>query len=150
MFLLGADRIELVLDGARQMKRAHSAGKRGHENGEVTNAHRSSSSVVAAAAAAGLVGGPAAAHHHSYSLQQAPQSGGSVPRILDFTPKMEPHEATVRPVRISTHIPPHHMPIARVQQQAPPPPSQPQQQQNQPQPQPPVSVFNKIVRNIEN
>lgn len=53
LFRLGADRIELVLDGARQMKRAHSAGKRGHENGEVTNAHRGSSGAVAAAALTG-------------------------------------------------------------------------------------------------
>lgn len=88
----------------------------------------------------GLVGAPASAHHHSYSLQQAQQGGATGPRILDFTPKMEPHEATVRPVRISTHMPPHHMPIARVQQQAPQPPTQQQQQQSQPPPpQPPVS-----------
>lgn len=135
----GADRIELVLDGARQMKRVHSAAKRGHENGEV--AHRSSSS----AAAAGLVGAPSA-HHHSYSLQQASQAAGAGPRLLDFTPKMEPHEP-VRPVRIHMPNPPHHMPIAgRVQAQAPQPPtSQPQvpppQAPSQPSPQqiPPVS-----------
>lgn len=144
----GADRIELVLDGARQMKRVHSAAKRGHENGEVA-AHRSSSS----AAAAGLVGAPSA-HHHSYSLQQASQPGGTGPRLLDFTPKMEPHD-TVRPVRIHMPNPPHHMPIAgRVQAQAPqPPPSSqppvpPTQAPSQPSPQqiPPVSSDSKMPR----
>lgn len=142
----GADRIELVLDGARQMKRVHSATKRGHgENGEVS-AHRSSSAAAAAAAAAaGLVGAPSA-HHHSYSLQQASQPGGAGPRLLDFTPKMEPHD-TGRPVRIHMPNPPHHMPIAgRVQPQAPQPPSSqppapPTQAPSQPSPQqiPPVS-----------
>lgn len=78
----GADRIELVLEGARQMKRAHSAGKR-HENGEVST-HRGSTS-------ANLVGAPSSAHHHSYSLQQSQTtSTASGPRLLDFTPKMEP------------------------------------------------------------
>lgn len=155
----GADRIELVLDGARQMKRVHSATKRGHENGEVSAAaaaaavaaHRggSSAAVAAAAAAAGLVGAPSA-HHHSYSLQQTSQGGGpgSGPRLLDFTPKMEPHE-NVRPVRIHMPNPPHHMPISgRVQAQAPQPPSSqpPQGPQSQPPSQPspqqlpPVSV----------
>lgn len=154
----GADRIELVLDGARQMKRVHSATKRGHENGEVSAAaaaaavaaHRNNSSVAAAAAAAaaGLVGAPSA-HHHSYSLQQTSQSGpGSGPRLLDFTPKMEPHD-NVRPVRIHMPNPPHHMPIAgRVQSQAPQPPSsqppqgpqsQPPSQPSQQQQMPPVS-----------
>lgn len=133
----GADRIELVLDGARQMKRVHSASKRGHENGEV--AHRSSSS---AAAAAGLVGAPSA-HHHSYSLQQASQPGTG-PRLLDFTPKMEPLDS-VRPVRIHMPNPPHHLPIAgRVQAPQPPtsqPPGPPSQAPSQPSPQqiPPVS-----------
>lgn len=143
----GADRIELVLDTARQMKRAHSASKRGHENGEV------SAAAVAAAAAAhrsnagasNLVGASAAAaaHHHSYSLQQATQATATGPRLLDF--KMEPHEATVRPVRIHMPNPPHHMSIAgRVQQQVsqastqqPVPPSQAPSQQS-PQQIPPV------------
>lgn len=157
----GADRIELVLDGARQMKRVHSASKRGHENGEVSAAaaaaavaaHRSNSNAAvaaAAAAAAGLVGAPSA-HHHSYSLQQTSQGGpGSGPRLLDFTPKMEPHD-NVRPVRIHMPNPPHHMPISgRVQaqppqQQQPPssqppgPQSQPPQSQPSPQQMPPVS-----------
>ncbi|XP_031626352.1 interferon regulatory factor 2-binding protein-like B isoform X2 [Contarinia nasturtii] len=127
----GADRIELVLDGARQMKRVHSATKRGHgENGEVAT-HRSSSSAAAAAAAAAAAGLVApSAHHHSYSLQ-ASQPGGTGPRLLDFTPKMEPHD-TGRPVRIHMPNAPHHMPIAgRVQPQAPQPPSSQQQQQQQ-------------------
>lgn len=152
----GADRIELVLDGARQMKRVHSATKRGHENGEVSAVAAAAAAAVVAcrggssaavAAAAGLVGAPSA-HHHSYSLQQTSQGGGpgSGPRLLDFTPKMEPHD-NVRPVRIHMPNPPHHMPISgRVQAQ--PPSSQPpggpqsQQPQSQPSPQqlPPVSV----------
>lgn len=144
----GADRIELVLDGARQMKRVHSAAKRGHENGEVAT-HRSSSS--AAAAAAGLVGAPSA-HHHSYTLQQTSQPPGSGPRLLDFTPKMEPHD-NVRPVRIHMPNPPHHIPItSRVQTQAPQPPtsqppgppSQAPSQQPSPQQIPPVSSLHHI------
>lgn len=83
----GADRIELVLEGARQMKRAHSAGKR-HENGEVAS-HRAS-------AASNMVGvPPPSAHHHSYSLQQSQSSSASGPRLLDFTPKMEPGKNSV-------------------------------------------------------
>lgn len=124
----GADRIELVLDTARQMKRAHSANKRGHENGEVAGAHRSN-----ATNAGNLVG----AAHHSYSLTTPVSAPG--PRLLDF--KMDgPHEATVRPVRIHMPNPPHHMSIAgRVQQQQqvsqastqqPVPPSQAQSQQS--------------------
>lgn len=137
----GADRIELVLDGARQMKRAHSASKRGHENGEVSS-HRGGSSVSTAS----LVGAPPA-HHHSYSLQQASQAAGAGSRLLDFTPKMEPHD-NVRPVRIHMqNPPPHHMPIAgRVQGQAPQPPTSqasapPSQAPSQQSPQqiPPVS-----------
>lgn len=137
----GADRIELVLDGARQMKRAHGS-KRGHENGEVAS-HRGGASV----ASVGLVGAPPA-HHHSYSLQQASQAPGSGSRLLDFTPKMEPHD-NVRPVRIHMQNPTHHMPIAgRVQAQPPQPPTSqppvpPSQAPSQPSPQqiPPVSQF---------
>lgn len=76
----GADRIELVLEGARQMKRVHSACKR--ENGEVAS-HRAS-------APGNMVGAPPSAHHHSYSLQQTQSSTQPGPRLLDFTPKMEP------------------------------------------------------------
>lgn len=119
----GADRIELVLEQARQMKRVHSAGKRGHENGEVAGGHRSSGPLT--------TGMPQAAHHHSYALQSSQGAPGQ--RILDFTPKMEPHEATARSVRISTHLPAHHMPLSgRVQQQ-----SQVQQPQPQGATQPP-------------
>ena len=81
----GADRIEMVVDTARQMKRIHAAGagsgKRGavHENGEVS-AHRM----------------PQQPHHH-YTLQrQAP--GAMTGQMMEFAPKMEPHEASGRAV----------------------------------------------------
>lgn len=98
----GADRIELVLDAARQMKRVHSAGKRGHENGEVSNPHR----------------GVPTSHHHTYASMQTAQAAAGQ-RIMDFQPKMEPHDNNVRPVRITAHMPPHHIPIGggRVQAQ---------------------------------
>ncbi|XP_055716872.1 interferon regulatory factor 2-binding protein 1 isoform X3 [Phlebotomus papatasi] len=97
----GADRIELVLDTARQMKRAHSAGKRAHENGEVAAAHR----------------GVPASHHHTYALQRP---AAAAPGLMDYTTKLEPHEATVRPVRISSHMPPHHLPMSNRAAAAPP------------------------------
>ncbi|XP_055644392.1 interferon regulatory factor 2-binding protein 1 isoform X2 [Toxorhynchites rutilus septentrionalis] len=107
----GADRIELVLDTARQMKRIHAGagggggsgasgggGKRGHENGEMP--HRSVPQ----------------AHHH-YSVRTGPNG----PTLVDFTPKHEPHDiAGVRPgARLQQHIPPHHLPHAN-RQQVPP------------------------------
>ncbi|XP_030377936.1 probable E3 ubiquitin-protein ligase IRF2BPL isoform X2 [Scaptodrosophila lebanonensis] len=102
----GADRIEVVLDAARQMKRLHPGTKRAHENGEVVVLQQQQA--AAAAAAAGLqqvpgphrgapsgaggpgpsgAGGPlsqssvsaaaaAAAHHHHVAAYQMP-----VPRI---------------------------------------------------------------------
>ncbi|XP_058129005.1 interferon regulatory factor 2-binding protein-like A isoform X4 [Anopheles coustani] len=102
----GADRIELVLDTARQMKRIHSgatggssgaggsgsgSGKRGHENGELS--HRSV---------------PTAAGPHHYSVRAGPNG----PTLVDFTPKHEPHDiASVRQgARMQQHMPPHHMP----------------------------------------
>uniref|UniRef100_A0A182MW31 Interferon regulatory factor 2-binding protein 1/2-like zinc finger domain-containing protein n=1 Tax=Anopheles culicifacies TaxID=139723 RepID=A0A182MW31_9DIPT len=112
----GADRIELVLDTARQMKRIHSAasgagagggsgsssGKRGHENGELS--HRSV---------------PTAAGPHHYSVRTGPNG----PTLVDFTPKHEPHDiASVRAgARMQQHIPPHHMaPHGAGRQQVPP------------------------------
>ncbi|XP_058454890.1 interferon regulatory factor 2-binding protein 1 isoform X3 [Malaya genurostris] len=110
----GADRIELVLDGARQMKRIHAGagggggggsggsgsggGKRGHENGEMP--HRSVPQ----------------AHHH-YSVRTGPNG----PTLVDFTQKHEPHDIPgVRPgARLQQHIPPHHLPHAN-RQQVPP------------------------------
>ncbi|XP_055539582.1 interferon regulatory factor 2-binding protein-like A isoform X4 [Wyeomyia smithii] len=113
----GADRIELVLDTARQMKRIHAGaggggggggggsggsgsagGKRGHENGEMP--HRSVPQ----------------AHHH-YSVRTGPNG----PTLVDFTPKHEPHDITgVRPgARLQQHMPPHHLPHAN-RQQVPP------------------------------
>lgn len=95
----GADRIELVLDTARQMKRIHSAGgKRGHENGEVAP-HR-----------------PPQTHHH-YTLQRQPPTGAT---MMDFSPKMEPHDASAAGRAVAARLaaqqqaaqhipPPHHM-----------------------------------------
>ncbi|XP_062534925.1 interferon regulatory factor 2-binding protein 1-like isoform X1 [Armigeres subalbatus] len=116
----GADRIELVLDTARQMKRIHASGggggsgsasagggsgggKRGggHENGEMPP-HRSVPQ----------------AHHH-YSVRAGPNG----PALVDFTPKHEPHDMPggVRPgARLQQHIPPHHMPPHANRQQVPP------------------------------
>lgn len=96
----GPDRIELVLDNARQMKRIHSAGKRGHENGEVS--HR-------------VVPQP---HPHAYTMQRSQATG---PQMMDFTPKLEPPEPQPRPVRMTAHVPPHHMPHSNRQQQQVPP-----------------------------
>lgn len=84
----GADRIELVLETARQMKRLHSAGtsKRGHENGEVP--HRNITQT-----------------HHHYSLQRQPPTQGSS-ALLDFTA-----DGNSRSQRVSTqHIASHHIP----------------------------------------
>lgn len=101
----GADRIELVIEAARQMKRIHAATsgstKRGNfENGEVS--HRSVPSQI---------------HHHylatntTTQMQRAP--------MMEFVPKtekIEPHEANGgRPVvaRIAQQqqhlVPPHHL-----------------------------------------
>ncbi|XP_075158662.1 protein interacting with Ttk69 and Sin3A isoform X3 [Haematobia irritans] len=108
----GADRIELVLDAARQMKRLHQASKRSHENGEVQpnsvqpptqGQHR----------VAGGGGGPISVgvvgqqqqHHHAYPSQRI---GPPQTTLMDFPVKMEAHDANVRPVRIS-HMAPHHM-----------------------------------------
>lgn len=96
----GADRIELVLDAARQMKRLHQAAKRGHENGEIQqqSGHR-------AGVAGGVAGAGGPSHHHSYPAQRI------APTLIDFSGKMEPHESSGRPVRI-THMPPHHMSLS--------------------------------------
>ncbi|KAM7348319.1 protein interacting with Ttk69 and Sin3A isoform 2-T2 [Cochliomyia hominivorax] len=106
----GADRIELVLDAARQMKRLHQAAKRSHENGEVQqpqtqpqpqNQHRSGAPI-----SVGVVGQQQPQqHHHSYPSQRI---GPPQATLMDFPVKMEAHDASVRPVRIS-HMTPHHM-----------------------------------------
>ncbi|XP_058062964.1 interferon regulatory factor 2-binding protein-like A isoform X3 [Anopheles bellator] len=108
----GADRIELVLETARQMKRIHSAatggggpggggiiggaggggGKRGvHENGELS--HRSVPTVA----------GP---------LHYSVRAGPNGPTLVDFTPKHEPHDiGGVRGgpgARMQQHLPPQH------------------------------------------
>lgn len=103
----GADRIELVLDAARQMKRHHQAAKRSHENGEVQQTsvqqqpqsqHRSGGPINV-----GVMGQQQ--HHHAYPSQRI---GPPQATLMDFPVKMEAHDASVRPVRIS-HMTPHHM-----------------------------------------
>ncbi|XP_065365902.1 interferon regulatory factor 2-binding protein-like A isoform X4 [Calliphora vicina] len=112
----GADRIELVLDAARQMKRLHQAAKRSHENGEVQQSsvqqqqqqsqsqHRGGGPINV-----GVVGQQQQQqqqqHHHSYPSQRI---GPPQATLMDFPVKMEAHDASVRPVRIS-HMTPHHM-----------------------------------------
>ncbi|XP_055908276.1 interferon regulatory factor 2-binding protein-like A isoform X2 [Eupeodes corollae] len=104
----GADRIELVLDAARQMKRLHQAAKRSHENGEVVQQQQQQQHRNSGGGGGVAVGnaGPQQ-HHHAYTTQRIgpppPQ-----PTLMDFPVKIESHEAAVRPVRIS-HMPPHHM-----------------------------------------
>lgn len=108
----GADRIELVLDAARQMKRLHQASKRSHENGEVQQ-----SSVQPPSQGQHRVGGGGSGpisvgvvgqqqqHHHAYPTQRI---GPPQTTLMDFPVKMEAHDANVRPVRIS-HMASHHM-----------------------------------------
>ncbi|XP_073832374.1 protein interacting with Ttk69 and Sin3A isoform X1 [Musca autumnalis] len=108
----GADRIELVLDAARQMKRVHQASKRSHENGEVqtSSVQPPTQGQTHRVTAAG--GGPISVgvvgqqqHHHAYPTQRI---GPPQTTLMDFPVKMEAHDANVRPVRIS-HMAPHHM-----------------------------------------
>lgn len=91
------------------MKRLHQAAKRGHENGEVqTNVcHRNSGVGGGSGVSVGNTG-PTSHHHTSYTTQRIGLQG---PNLMDFTGKIEPHEATVRSVRIS-HMPPHHIPLS--------------------------------------
>ncbi|XP_012159216.1 interferon regulatory factor 2-binding protein-like isoform X2 [Ceratitis capitata] len=135
----GADRIELVLDAARQMKRLHQAAKRSHENGEVSiqqhqqqqqqqqQAQQQQQQQVAVAAAqaqhrsasgapinvgvgVGVVGPQQQQqqHHHGYATQRIGPPPPQAASLMDFPVKMEAHDASVRPVRIS-HMAPHHM-----------------------------------------
>lgn len=117
----GADRIELVIEAARQMKRLHAAtssnAKRGNfENGEMIS-HRTTL--------------PSQIHHHYLATsaasqqqqqqQQQPQPLQRAP-MMEFVPKtekIEPHEANGggnRPVVANARIsqqhlvpPPHHL-----------------------------------------
>lgn len=100
----GPDRIELVLDQARQMKRLHSAGKRSHENGEIVS-HR-------------VMPQPQSHHHAAFSLQRTSTAPG--PTMLDFQPKLEPQDSSSRPARMTAHVPPHHIPHNNRQQQVQP------------------------------
>lgn len=107
----GADRIELVLDAARQMKRLHQAAKRSHENGEVVpqQAQHRNSTGGGGGGGGGVAVGNAVPqqHHHAYTTQRIGPPP-TQPTLMDFNVKIESHEANVRPVRIS-HMPPHHM-----------------------------------------
>lgn len=103
----GADRIELVIEAARQMKRLHAATtasstKRGNfENGEVVS-HRAQI--------------PSQIHHHYLSSNVSTQQIQRAP-MMEFVPKtekIEPHESNGgRPVaRIAQQqhlVPPHHL-----------------------------------------
>jgi interferon regulatory factor 2-binding protein len=104
----GADRIELVIEAARQMKRLHAATSAGtkrsnFENGEVVS-HRSVPSQI---------------HHHYLTTNANTQQMQRAPPMMEFVPKtekIEPHEANGggRPVvaRIAQQqhlVPPHHL-----------------------------------------
>lgn len=133
----GADRIELVIEAARQLKRLHatqtsSAGKRGNfENGEVVS-HRTTI--------------PSQIHHHylSNATAQQPPPQQQMRPMMEFVPKtekLEPHEANGaggRPVvaRIAQHlVPPHHLthasrstaPTVSINLKRPPPDDEPEE-----------------------
>ncbi|XP_034484871.1 probable E3 ubiquitin-protein ligase IRF2BPL isoform X1 [Drosophila innubila] len=136
----GADRIEVVLDAARQMKRLHPSSKRAHENGEVVvlqqqqqqtgllPQHRGTvpSTSGGPSAGGGGVPGPgplSLSHHHvaAVATYQMPRIGPPLPPPQQQQQQSAGNslmdfpvklEATpdVRPVRIS-HMTPHpHMP----------------------------------------
>lgn len=111
----GADRIELVIEAARQMKRLHAASsaKRGNfENGEVVS-HRANSQL------------PSQLHHHYLTANvtnQPPQQPQQLQRasLMEFVPKtekIEPHEnngnrpsmTTARIAQQQHLAPPNHM-----------------------------------------
>lgn len=134
----GADRIEVVLDAARQMKRLHPSSKRAHENGEVVvlqqqqqtgllPQHRGTVPSTSVGPNSGGTGpGPLSlSHHHvaAVATYQMPRIGPPLPpppqqqqqqqqsggnSLMDFPVKLEA-SPDVRPVRIS-HMTPHHMP----------------------------------------
>lgn len=103
----GADRIELVLDAARQMKRLHQAAKRSHENGEVVPQQSQHRATTASGGVVTVGNVGLQQHHHPYSTQRIgpPPTQQS---LMDFPVKIESHEPNVRPVRIS-HMTTHHM-----------------------------------------
>lgn len=143
----GADRIELVLDAARQMKRLHQAAKRGHENGELMAQQQSQQQpsqqmtqhrggVGVGVSAANIVNDRAAVsamisnasisgpgHHHQIYTHSSPHTRGTLmpqPPLLEF-PKMD--QDGVRHVRISHTMPHHTIPLSRsgIPISAPPP-----------------------------
>lgn len=123
----GADRIELVLDGARQMKRIHASGGGGGGGGSGSGSVGGGGSSGGKRGGGGHENGEMPPHrsvpqaHHHYSVRAGPNG----PTLVDFTPKHEPHDMPggVRPgARLQQHIPPHHMP---------PHPNRQQQQQQQ-------------------
>lgn len=144
----GADRIEVVLDAARQMKRLHPSSKRAHENGEVVVLQQQQSLQQQqlsggpqhrGAPSTSTAGGPgplSLSHHHAVAAAyQMPRIGPPPPPpqqqqssgVMDFPVKLE-SAPDVRPVRIS-HMTPHHMPPTAGQRAGPGPGPVTQQQQ---------------------
>ncbi|KAG5682166.1 hypothetical protein PVAND_011537 [Polypedilum vanderplanki] len=109
----GADRIELVIEAARQMKRLHAA-TTGSANSSKRNNFENGGEVVSHRTV------PSQIHHHYLTSNSASQQMQRAAPMMEFiakTEKIEPHEANGRPVvaRIAQQqqpqhlVPPHHL-----------------------------------------